>query len=304
MPFAEHLAPLRCRVVKPPPFTYHRPTTRGEVDSILAEFGEEAKVLAGGQSLVPILNMRLVSPAHLVDINRLTGEPTQPLRDGDKLVIGPLVRHAALESSALVAEHAPLLLETVQYVAHPAIRNRGTVVGSIAHADPAAELPAALAALAGEAHVRSDTGVRTIPATELFTSQLETSLKPGEWIEQAVFPTTTAGSGHAVEEFARRHGDYAICGVIALAERAERDKLALALAFISMADVPRRIELPPLSVEEIEGQELRRVIDSAVREHLDPAADLHASVEYRAELARRLGARAARRAARMAIEED
>jgi carbon-monoxide dehydrogenase medium subunit len=290
--------------LKPAPFTYHRPRTRSEVDHLLAELGDEAKVLAGGQSLIPILNMRLAAPAHLVDINSLEGEADEPVLDGDALAFGPLVRHESLEHSALVAERVPLLRETVQYVAHPPIRSRGTVVGSIAHADPAAELPAAFAVLGGEARARGANGSRSIPASELFTSQLETSLQPGEWIEEVRFPVGGGVDGYAVEEFARRHGDYAVCGVVAVASRSGDATVAIALSFISMAPIPERIELPRLSGDEVAGSTLNDAVVAAVRDRLEPEADLHATVEYRTALAERLGARAARRAGQMALEES
>ena len=289
--------------MKPAPFTYHRPRSRSEVDLLLAELGDEAKILAGGQSLVPILNMRLAAPAHLIDINRLADEPDDAVGDNGSVVVGPLVRHEALERSALVAGALPLLRETVQYIAHPAIRSRGTIVGSIAHADPAAELPAAFALLGGEARARSVRGTRAIPAHQLFTSQLETSLEPGEWIEDVRFPADTPVDGYAVEEFARRHGDYAVCGVLATAVRSG-DAAAVALSFISMGPTPLRIELPPMAATDVGGDALREAVAAAVREHLEPEADLHATVEYRTALAERLGARAARAAARMAMEEN
>jgi carbon-monoxide dehydrogenase medium subunit len=182
------------------------------------------------------------------------------------------------------------------------------VVGSIAHADPAAELPAAFTLLGGEACVRSVRGTRTIPAAALFTSQLETCLEPGEWIEAVRFPAAAGAGGHAVEEFARRHGDYAVCGVLATARRSgggDADAaVAVALSFVSMGPVPLRIELPELSATEVEGAALPAAVAAAVRDRLEPEADLHATVEYRTALAERLGARAARRAARMALEES
>lgn len=303
MPFAALVDVSTLPFVKPAPFTYHRPRTRAEVDGLLARLGDEAKILAGGQSLIPILNMRLAAPAHLIDINRLAGEATEPVADGETIAIGPLVRHEALERCSLVADRVPVLRETVRYVAHPAIRSRGTVVGSIAHADPAAELPAAFAVLGGEARVRSVRGTRAIPAGELFTSQLETSIGADEWIEEVRFPATGTAHGHAVEEFARRHGDYAVCGVVAIAARAG-DDVAVALSFISMGATPLRIELPEMSPEQVAGEALTGAVAAAVRERLEPEADLHATVEYRTALADRLGARAARRAARVALEES
>ena len=183
--------------MKPAPFAYHRPTTREEVDGLLAELGAEAKLLAGGQSLIPILNMRLAAPAHIVDLNFLRDEPGEPVLEDGALAFGPLVRLRAAERSPLVAERLPLLAEVLGHVAHPAIRSRGTLVGSIAHADPAAELPALLVLLEGSARVRRAGGVRTVPAAELFAGHLETTLEPGEWIEQVRLVTRrTIASTH------------------------------------------------------------------------------------------------------------
>jgi carbon-monoxide dehydrogenase medium subunit len=253
--------------VKPAPFAYHRPRTREEVDGLLAELGAEAKLLAGGQSLIPILNMRLAGPAHLIDLNFLEGEPAEPqLRDG-ALAFGPLVRLSAAERSALVAERLPLLAQALAHVAHPAIRSRGTVVGSIAHADPAAELPAVMALVEGEAGVRGARGRRTVPARELFAGALETSLDADEWIDEVRLP---AHAGGAFTEFARRHGDYALCGVAALPG---------ALAFVGMGAVPERLELT-------------EPLGDLIRDRLAPADDIHATARYRLWLAERLAARA------------
>jgi len=256
--------------VKPPPFAYHRPSTREEVDGLLAELGPETKLLAGGQSLIPILNMRLAAPAHLIDLNFLRDEPAEPVLDGGALVFGPLVRQAAAERSRLVAERLPLLLEVLRHVAHPAIRSRGTVVGSIAHADPAAELPALFVLLEGEARVRP-TG-RTVRASDLFVSHLETSLAPGEWIEEVRLP---ARSGGAFEEFARRHGDYALCGVAALAIDGD-----VAMSFVGMGATPVRL--------------VGDVSDAVAQ--LEPEDDIHASARYRRHLALRLAERVVERA--------
>jgi aerobic carbon-monoxide dehydrogenase medium subunit len=255
--------------VKPAPFAYHRPSTREEVDALLAELGPDAKLLAGGQSLIPILNMRLAAPAHLVDLNFLGHEPAEPVLDGDALAFGPLVRLRAAERSPLVAERLPLLREVLGHVAHPAIRSRGTLVGSIAHADPAAELPALLVLLEGEARVRGAGGSRAVPAAELFAGHLETTLGPGEWIEEVRMP---ARGGGAFDEFARRHGDYALCGVGALADGA--------MTFVGMGPKPLRFS--------------GDIADAVAR--LEPEDDIHASAPYRRHLAEQLAARVVRRA--------
>jgi carbon-monoxide dehydrogenase medium subunit len=258
--------------VKPAPFAYHRPSTREEVDNLLAELGPDAKLLAGGQSLVPILNMRLAAPAHIIDLNFLRDEPAEPVLAGEALAFGPLVRLRAAERSPLVAARLPLLREVLGHVAHPAIRSRGTVVGSIAHADPAAELPALLVLVEGEARVRGAGGSRTVPAAELFAGHLETTLRPGEWIEEVRMP---ARPGGAYDEFARRHGDYALCGVGALATGGD-----VAMTFVGMGPAPVRLE-----------GDVREAVA-----RLEPEDDIHATADYRRHLAEQLGERVVRRA--------
>jgi carbon-monoxide dehydrogenase medium subunit len=251
--------------MKPPPFAYHRPDTRAAVDRLLAEHGDEAKILAGGQSLLPILNMRLAAPARLIDINGLADEPREPVLDDGVVSFSPLVRHADAERWP---ELPPLLAEALAYVGHPAIRSRGTVVGSIAHADPAAELPAALLALDGEVRCRSAEGTRTVPAREFFVGPLECALRPTEWVEEVRMPAVREGC--AVEEFARRHGDYALCGVAAVPE---------ALAFVGVGPAPVRLSPDDLG---------------RLGELLEPEDDIHATARYRLWLAERLAERVTR----------
>jgi aerobic carbon-monoxide dehydrogenase medium subunit len=241
--------------VKPAPFAYHRPRTREEVDGLLAEHGEEAKLLAGGQSLVPIMSMRLATPAHVIDINFLDDEPREPALADGAVSFGPLVRQRSAERSPLVAEQLPVLAQALAHVAHPAIRSRGTVVGSIAHADPAAELPAVMVALGGEARVRGAAGKRTIAAADLFAGPLQTTLVAGEWIEEVRLPVQ-GGRRSAVLEFARRRGDYALCGVVALGD---------AVTYIGMGPYPGVVA---------------------------PEDDIHATARYRLWLAERLKRRA------------
>jgi CO/xanthine dehydrogenase FAD-binding subunit len=261
--------------MKPPPFAYHRPDTRAAVDRLLAEHGDEAKILAGGQSLLPILNMRLAAPARLIDINGLADEPREPVLDDGVVSFSPLVRHADAERWPKLP---PLLAEALAYVGHPAIRSRGTVVGSIAHADPAAELPAALLALDGEVRCRSAEGTRTVPAREFFVGPLECALRPTEWVEEVRMPAVREGC--AVEEFARRHGDYAICGVMAVAREG-----GVRLVYFGIGALPVRIDLH-------DGEDLRAALTG-----VEFAEDLHGTARYRRHLAETLGARAAERAA-------
>jgi len=204
--------------MKPPPFTYHAPQSVEEACSLLGSL-EDAKVLAGGQSLIPLLNFRLARPQHLVDINRIPGLDRIYERDGG-VAVQALARQAQVEDSELVARVCPLLTQAVALVAHRVIRNRGTVCGSIAHADPASELPAVLLALGGKVTARSARGERVIPAGELFAGVFETALAPDEMLVEAWFPASPKPS--AILEESRRHGDFALAGVV----RA-RDRLAL-----------------------------------------------------------------------------
>jgi len=201
--------------VKPPPFDYHAPRTVDEACALLGSL-EEAKVLAGGQSLIPLLNFRLARPSHLVDINRIDGIDRIYERDGG-VAVQALARQADVEDSDLVARACPLLAEAVRLVAHRVIRNRGTVCGSIAHADPASELPAVLLVLGGSVVAQSSHGRRVIPAEALFRGVFETVLKPDELLVEAWFPAF--GGKHAILEESRRHGDFALAGVVRAGEK-------------------------------------------------------------------------------------
>ena len=201
--------------MKPPPFEYHAPAAIEEACGLLGSL-EDAKVLAGGQSLVPLLNFRLARPAHLVDINRIGGLDRIYERDGG-VAIQALARQAAVEDSELVARVCPLLTAAVGLVAHRVIRNRGTVCGSLAHADPASELPAVLLALGGHVVARSKRGERVIQANRLFQGVMETALAPDELLVEAWFPSSPAP--FAIVEESRRHGDFALAGVVRAADR-------------------------------------------------------------------------------------
>ena len=201
--------------MKPPPFQYHAPVTVDEACMLLASL-EDAKVLAGGQSLLPLLNFRLARPQHLIDINRIGGLDGISERDGG-VAVQALARQAAVEDSDVVARVCPLLRDAVRLVAHRVIRNRGTVCGSIAHADPASELPAVLLALGGHVVVRSARGERRISADQLFAGVFETSLAPDELLVEAWFPASP--KPHAIIEESRRHGDFALAGVVRAGER-------------------------------------------------------------------------------------
>jgi len=201
--------------VKPAPFDYVAPRT---LDEALALLGEDAKPLAGGQSLVPLLNFRLARPSLVVDLNGVTGLD-RIRREGGSLRIGALVRQRALERSRLVAEHWRVLRAAVSHVAHPAIRNRGTVGGSVAHADPAAELPCALAALDARFHVRSQRGSRVLSHGELFVGPLQTALEPDELLVEIEVPAVPPGARQGFAEHARTHGDFALACVAVAGDR-------------------------------------------------------------------------------------
>jgi CO/xanthine dehydrogenase FAD-binding subunit len=201
--------------MKPPPFEYHTPSSVEETCALLGSL-EDAKVLAGGQSLIPLLNFRLARPAHLVDINRVSGLDRIYERDGG-VAVQAVARQAAVEDSELVARVCPLLGDAVRLVAHRVIRNRGTVCGSIAHADPASELPAVLLALGGHVVARSSRGERTINADQLFAGVFETALAPDELLVEAWFPASRPPA--VIIEESRRHGDFALAGVVRAGER-------------------------------------------------------------------------------------
>jgi aerobic carbon-monoxide dehydrogenase medium subunit len=201
--------------VKPPPFEYHAPVTVDEACALLGSL-EDAKVLAGGQSLLPLLNFRLARPAHIVDINRISGLDRIYERDGG-VAVQALARQAAVEDSDLIARACPLVSTAVRLVAHRVIRNRGTICGSLAHADPASELPAVLLALGGHVVARSARGERVISADVLFRGVMDTALEPDELMVEAWFPATS--EPFAIVEESRRHGDFALAGVVRTAGR-------------------------------------------------------------------------------------
>jgi carbon-monoxide dehydrogenase medium subunit len=247
--------------VKPPPFEYHAPSTVEEACSLLAQL-EDAKVLAGGQSLIPLMNFRLARPAHLVDINRIPELDQVYERDGG-VAVGAIVRQSQVEMHPLLLQRCPLLPMTLRLVAHAVVRNRGTVCGSLAHADPAAELPAALLALGGHVVARSVRGERRIDAADLFQGVFETALEPDELLTEAWFPAF-GGRGLVLEE-SRRHGDFALAGVILAGER---------LALFGVAPTPV----------------LADPADPTAG--LSPSGDLEASPEFRLHLVRVLTRRA------------
>ena len=283
--------------MKPAPFEYFAPETTEEALALLEQYGEDAKILAGGQSLVPMMNFRLVKPSCLIDINRLRELSYIKRRDGT-LHIGALTRHRMLERSPLIREIQGLALEAVRLIGHPAIRARGTVGGSIAHADPTAELPAVLAAMDGWIEATGPQGKRSIPWQEFFVSYFTTSLEPTELCSEIVLPVLPQGSGWAFEEFARRHGDFAMAGAAAVISIDSQRRCALSrLALAGAGPTPMRAS----GAEELLRGEILtdRVLEEAGRlaaEQVEPDSDLHASAEYRRQLIRVMATRALKRA--------
>ena len=286
--------------MKPAPFRYHAPESLDEALELLAEHGEEAKVLAGGQSLVPTLNFRLARPAVLVDLNRIAALAYVEAESDGGLRVGAMTRQRAVERSPLVMERAPLVAETMPFVAHPQIRNRGTFGGSLAHADPAAELPAVALALDAELVLRVSGGERRLRARDFFVGLFATALAPGELLVEVRLPQLPTGAGCAFVEMARRHGDYALVGVAACVELGEDERVRAArVALLSVGEGPVeahqacRTLIGERPVEEA----LVAAADEAATTDVDPPSDIHATSAYRRHLTRLLVRRALHTAA-------
>ena len=287
--------------MKPAAFDYHAPASVAEAVAVLAEVGAEGKVLAGGQSLLPVLSMRLAAPAHLVDINRVSELSFISVENGG-VRVGALARHAELERHRGANDEIPLLGQGLRLVAHPVIRNRGTTVGSIAHADPAGEMTAVLALLGGTVELASARDTRTAAAVDFFLGPLESDVRPGELVTSVFFPAPPAGTGTAFVEVSRRHGDYAICGVAA-AVRVSADRVVLSAraAYLSVGPVPVVLDL----TESVTGAGLDAADWAAAGElaagQVEPEADIHASADYRRHLVGVLTGRGLAQAAQAAV---
>ncbi len=279
--------------MKPAPFLYIRPRgLQHALEALAADPG--AKVLAGGQSLVPLLSMRLAAPTSLVDINGLPDLDHVRVDDAG-VHVGALARHADVLASPEVRRVQPLVCLALSHVAHATIRNRGTTVGSIVHADAAAEMPMVLALLDGSVTVASASGTRTIPAGELFAGPMESTLHHDEIALEACFPALTPEEGVGFEEIARRHGDYALVGVGAVV-RVDGDGVVSARAgYLSVSDVPTVADVTSALGGGISDESLAAAAELALGE-LDPADDLHATAAYRSRLVRVLTARVLRAA--------
>lgn len=272
--------------MKPAPFEYFAPVELQEALDLLERYGDEAKILAGGQSLMPLMNLRLARPGLIIDINRLSSLDTITATPEGGLTIGALTRQRALERSKIVQEQNPILAAAMPLIGHFQIRNRGTIGGSLVHADPAAELPAVSLLLGAEFLLRSKSAVRVVPAAEFFLSYLTTAIRPAELLTEIRLPKWPSGEAWAVQEIARRKGDFALIGV---ALRAELDAVeTVQKAVIVMFGVDSK----PLRMERAEAilkgrrisEAFLRELSGVVAEELEPDSDIHASAAYRKEV--------------------
>ncbi|HEX7180491.1 MAG TPA: xanthine dehydrogenase family protein subunit M [Thermoanaerobaculia bacterium] len=289
--------------MKPAPFEYLAPDSLDAVLDVLARHGGDAKILAGGQSLIPVMNFRLAQPSLLVDLNKLSELDFVRQGEDGGLRIGGMTRQRRLERDPLIAAAAPLLHEAVPFIAHPQIRNRGTFGGSLAHADPAAELPALAVALRARLRLRKAGGDRWVEAGDFFAGLFTTALEPDEVLVEAAIPPLAPRTGWAFLEVARRHGDYAQVGVAALVTLGEDGRCREArLVYLSVGDVPveAREAAALLAGQEISAQAIAAAAEKASRDEMDPLGDIHATAEFKRHLARVLTGRVLRRAAERA----
>jgi aerobic carbon-monoxide dehydrogenase medium subunit len=282
--------------VKPASFDYYKPTTLTEALDLLGQFGETAKPLAGGQSLVPMMNMRLARPAQLIDLNGLPELNYLKVENGE-LRIGAMTRQRVLERSAIVAESWPILREATRYVGHVQIRNRGTVGGSLVHAYPAAELPVVMTALEATMVLRSPQGERAVPASGFFVDAMTTSLKIGELLVEVRLPHAPPRTGWSFQEISRRYGDFALMGVAGLLTlRADGTIERARLVFCGATPQSASKIEQQLAGERAESARFRDAANLAATD-LQPDSDIHASAEYRKQVAKVLARRVLEQAA-------
>jgi CO/xanthine dehydrogenase FAD-binding subunit len=271
--------------MKPARFAYYDPTSVQEVIDLLSQHGDAAKALAGGQSLVPLMNMRLARPEHVIDLNGVA-ELFYLEEEAGWLRLGAMTRQRQLEKSDLVAERWPLLTRATRFIGHSQIRNRGTVGGSLAHADPSAELPAVMTALDAQFVVRGTNGERTVGPDEFFVTYLTTCLEPDEILVETRVPALPSGSRPAFQEVSRRHGDFALAGaagIIALDDAGVCQDVRIALFGVAPGPYRAR-EAEDLLKGEKPTETLLREVSLKAAEQLEPDSDIHASAEYRKEV--------------------
>ena len=285
--------------MKPAPFEYKAPTSLEEALECLEQHGYDAKALAGGQSLIPSMNFRLIQPAVLVDLNEIAGLDSIERKESGGLHIGALARQRAVERSALVAETVPLLSEAMPFVAHPQIRNRGTLGGSIAHADPAAEISVVAVALNATMHIASRAGKRSVPATDFFQGIFTVDLEPEELLVGVEFPAPIPNSGYAFMEFARRHGDFALAGVAAIIQLdGEQNCTYARLVLLNLGERPvvASAAAAMLTGSRVDRQKIEAAAAHAASEEIDPVGNVHATARYQRHLAEVLTRRAIQKA--------
>jgi carbon-monoxide dehydrogenase medium subunit len=281
--------------MKPAPFKYYAPTTVEEALNNLNEYGAEAKLLAGGQSLIPTMNFRLAQPPVLIDLNSIPDLSYIHLDEEKYLHIGAMTRQRQVERDPTIAAHAPLIHETMPHIAHVQIRNRGTFGGSLAHADPAAELPAVTTALEARFLVRGQKGERWLPANGFFVDLFTTALEPEEMLVEVALPPMPPRTGWAFAEMARRHGDYALVGVAAVATLDTRGRCEKSrLVYLSVGDGPVEAHS---AMELLKGQKptpeaILAASETAAQADIEPNGDIHATPAYRRHLAKVLARQA------------
>ncbi|MCX6044361.1 MAG: xanthine dehydrogenase family protein subunit M [Chloroflexi bacterium] len=274
--------------MKPAPFLYFAPNSLDEALLLLAQYGDEGKVLAGGQSLIPTMNFRLAQPAVLIDLNLIAELFYVRAQADGPLHIGAMTRQRTLERDPLIAAHAPLLQATMPHIAHPQIRNRGTIGGSLAHADPAAELPAVALALNAQLRLRSQHNERWVAARDFYRGLFTTALAADEMLVEIALPSLPPRTGWSIQEMARRHGDYAIVGVAAtltLDEQGRCTQATLALLSVGEGPVQAQQAIKLLQGELPTPALLAAAAATTAQIDIDPTADIHASVAFRRHLA-------------------
>jgi aerobic carbon-monoxide dehydrogenase medium subunit len=269
--------------LKAAPFEYHAPRSLPEVVSLLSEYGDDARVIAGGQSLVPMMSLRLARPAHLIDLNRVDELSGIAATDDGGLCLGAMTRQRTAERSDVVHRRCPLLADALSLIGHPAIRNRGTIGGSLAHADPAAELPAVAVALDAELVARSGGGDRTIRAEGFFLGHFTTALAPGECLREIRLPPWATGAGWSFQEMTRRHGDFAVVGAVAVVKLDDKGAIEdTRIALTGVAGEPVRArEAEALLIGATPGREAFVAAGERAAAGVDPPSDLHGSANYR-----------------------
>ena len=285
--------------MKPAPFEYFAPTTIDETLDHLAKHGYDAKVLAGGQSLIPMMNFRLAQPSILIDINNIKELSYIRANEDGGISIGAMSRHNQVERNSLVADRAPLIYETMPHIATVQIRSRGTFGGSLAHADPSAELATVSVALEGSFLLRKQNGERWVSANEFFVGLFTSVLEPDELLVEAKFPPVPERTGYALVEVARRPHDFALVGVAAAVTLDKEEKCQRArLVFLSVGDGPveakQSVEL--LNGKQLSPESIRMAAETAAKKDIDPGSDIHASAAYRRHLAGVLARRALEKA--------